>query len=164
MISVGNGPINVFLWSQMHGDESTATQALFDIFNFLNGDQFINEKQQILNSLTLHFLPMLNPDGADYLADGAIAVGESGLMLQHIMKEKYIHNFLNPETFVDFRRYDFSDEVFKGLSIREEEDSDGDYAGEWFRRATYPTTEEYTNPDNVAANKVTPVTPVWWDE
>jgi hypothetical protein len=103
-------------------------------------------------------------DGTDYLADGAIAVGESGLMLQHIMKEKYIHNFLNPETFVDFRRYDFSDDVFKGLSIREEEDSDGDYAGEWFRRATYPTTEEFTNPDVVAANKVTPVTPVWWDE
>ncbi|WP_159022510.1 SusD/RagB family nutrient-binding outer membrane lipoprotein [Formosa sp. L2A11] len=103
-------------------------------------------------------------DGSDYLADGSIAVGESGLMLQNIMKEKYIHNFLNPETFVDFRRYDFSDDVFKGLQIRGEIDSDGDYAGEWFRRATYPTTEEFSNPDNVAANKETPVTPVWWDE
>lgn len=48
------------------------------------------------------------------------------------MKEKHIHNFLNPETFVDYRRYDFSDGVFKGLTIRQELDSSGDYAGEWF--------------------------------
>ncbi|CDF80757.1 SusD-like protein [Formosa agariphila KMM 3901] len=103
-------------------------------------------------------------DATAYIADGAVAVGESGLKLQHIMKEKYIHNFLNPETFVDFRRYDFSDDVFKGLKIREEEDSDGDYVGQWFRRASYPSTEEFRNPENVAANEETPVTPVWWDE
>ena len=36
LISVGNGPTNIFLWSQMHGNEPTATQAIFDIFNFLN--------------------------------------------------------------------------------------------------------------------------------
>ncbi|MEO9572240.1 MAG: SusD/RagB family nutrient-binding outer membrane lipoprotein [Polaribacter sp.] len=102
--------------------------------------------------------------GTDYMADGAIAVGEAGLMLKHIMKEKYIHNFLNPETFVDFRRYNFSDDVFKGLKIREEIDTDGDYAGEWFRRATYPTTEFNRNKDNVEANEKTPVTKVWWEE
>lgn len=43
-------------------------------------------------------------------------------MLNHIMKEKNIHNFLNPETFVDYRRYDFSDSVFKGLTIRQKLD------------------------------------------
>ncbi|MCL8008019.1 SusD/RagB family nutrient-binding outer membrane lipoprotein [Gelidibacter japonicus] len=102
-------------------------------------------------------------NGSAYLADPAIAVGESGLMLHHIMKEKYIHNFLNPETFVDYRRYDFSDDVFVGLTIREEADSSGEYAGEWFRRASYPSTEVTRNRVAVEANRQTPVTPVWWD-
>lgn len=65
LISVGKGDINVFLWSQMHGDEPTATQAIFDIFNFLQSDEYQEEKQKILSKLKLHFLPMLNPDGAE---------------------------------------------------------------------------------------------------
>jgi hypothetical protein len=65
LISVGSGKTNVFLWSQMHGDEPTATQALFDIFNFLRSDDFAEEKKDMLANLTLHFLPMLNPDGAE---------------------------------------------------------------------------------------------------
>jgi len=65
LVSVGEGDINVFLWSQMHGDEPTATQAIFDIFNFLNSNDFLKEKEAILSKLTLHFLPMLNPDGAE---------------------------------------------------------------------------------------------------
>ncbi|MFK5972682.1 MAG: M14 family metallopeptidase [Flavobacteriaceae bacterium] len=65
LVSIGSGAINVFLWSQMHGNEPTATQAIFDIFNFLDSDDFAAEKSDILSSLTLHFLPMLNPDGAE---------------------------------------------------------------------------------------------------
>ena len=65
LISIGSGKTNVLLWSQMHGDEPTATQALFDIFNFLNSSGFSDEKEAILSHLTLHFLPMLNPDGAE---------------------------------------------------------------------------------------------------
>ena len=65
LISIGTGKINVFLWSQMHGDEPTATQAIFDIINFLDSDDFSDEKEAILSNLTLHFLPMLNPDGAE---------------------------------------------------------------------------------------------------
>ena len=65
LISIGEGETDVFLWSQMHGDEPTATQAIFDIFNFLNSDDFSSEKQEILANCTLHFLPMLNPDGAE---------------------------------------------------------------------------------------------------
>ena len=65
LISIGSGATNVFLWSQMHGNEPTATQAIFDILNFFDSPDFKSEKQEILNSLTLHFLPMLNPDGAE---------------------------------------------------------------------------------------------------
>src|SRR5690606_33492316 len=41
-VEYGYGVKKVMLWSQMHGDESTATMALFDLFNFLGGsnDEF----------------------------------------------------------------------------------------------------------------------------
>ncbi len=65
LISIGSGEQNIFLWSQMHGNEPTATQAIFDILNFLDGPEFENEKKEILSKLKLHFLPMLNPDGAE---------------------------------------------------------------------------------------------------
>lgn len=65
LISVGSGPVNIFLWSQMHGNEPTATQAIFDILNFLDAPEFEDEKKEILSKLKLHFLPMLNPDGAE---------------------------------------------------------------------------------------------------
>ncbi|HDZ05997.1 M14 family metallopeptidase [Maribacter sp.] len=65
LISIGTGETNVFLWSQMHGDEPTATQAIFDILNFFDSSDFKTEKQAILANLTVHFLPMLNPDGAE---------------------------------------------------------------------------------------------------
>ena len=65
LISIGTGTTNIFLWSQMHGDEPTATQAIFDIFNFLDSKDFEKEKREILSKLKLHFLPMLNPDGAE---------------------------------------------------------------------------------------------------
>lgn len=65
LVSLGTGDIDVFLWSQMHGNEPTATQAIFDIFNFFDSDDFAEEKSEILGKLKLHFLPMLNPDGAE---------------------------------------------------------------------------------------------------
>jgi len=50
------------MWSQMHGNESTTTKALFDFINFLHSDT--PESQAILNSFTFCLLPMVNPDGA----------------------------------------------------------------------------------------------------
>lgn len=65
LVSLGEGEIDVFLWSQMHGNEPTATQAIFDILNFFDSDDFAEEKSDILKKLRIHFLPMLNPDGAE---------------------------------------------------------------------------------------------------
>ena len=65
LISIGSGETDVFLWSQMHGNEPTATQAIFDILNFLDENDFEDEIGEILKNLRLHFLPMLNPDGAE---------------------------------------------------------------------------------------------------
>src|SRR5690606_32277 len=65
LISIGSGDENIFLWSQMHGDEPTATQAIFDILHFLDSPYLAAEKEVILSNLKLHFLPMVNPDGAE---------------------------------------------------------------------------------------------------
>ena len=65
LISLGTGETSVFLWSQMHGNEPTATQAIFDLLNFFDSPDFQQEKKAILEQLTIHFLPMLNPDGAE---------------------------------------------------------------------------------------------------
>lgn len=65
-LSTGKGKIGVLLWSQMHGDEPTATLAMLDLFNFFStSDGHNGIRQQILNNCTLHFIPMLNPDGAE---------------------------------------------------------------------------------------------------
>jgi hypothetical protein len=61
----GQGPTKVFMWSQMHGDEPTATSALIDLFAFLQQNQEIAFIKQIAEKLTIRAVPMLNPDGAD---------------------------------------------------------------------------------------------------
>jgi len=66
LIQYGSGPKKVFLWSQMHGDEPTATAAIFDIFNFLK-DTASNKafREMLQKELTLYIMPMVNPDGAE---------------------------------------------------------------------------------------------------
>ncbi len=64
-VTVGTGPIGVLLWSQMHGDEPTATSALFDVFEYLRRHREDRRSRRILSRLTLHVVPMLNPDGAE---------------------------------------------------------------------------------------------------
>jgi hypothetical protein len=65
LISLGTGPVKVFLWSQMHGDEPTATMALFDIFNFLNSGDRKEIEDELLKKLSIYIMPMVNPDGAE---------------------------------------------------------------------------------------------------
>lgn len=56
---IGNGKTKILMWSQMHGNESTTTKALFDFFNYLDG-----EGKPLLMDFSFLCLPMLNPDGA----------------------------------------------------------------------------------------------------
>ena len=65
-ISFGTGRIKIFAWSQMHGDEPTATAALFDLINFFSADDSLNAfRSPLLDNLTIHFFPLVNPDGAE---------------------------------------------------------------------------------------------------
>lgn len=59
---IGTGGTRIFLWSQMHGNESTTTKGLFDFLNLLHsGTDLAN---QLLKKYTFCCIPMLNPDGA----------------------------------------------------------------------------------------------------
>jgi hypothetical protein len=64
-VRVGSGEFGVLLWSQMHGDEPTATSALFDLFEYLRRHRDDPAVARMLQALTLHVVPMLNPDGAE---------------------------------------------------------------------------------------------------
>ena len=59
---IGEGKTRIFLWSQMHGNESTTTKALFDFLNVLQSGSELAQK--LLNAFTFCSIPMLNPDGA----------------------------------------------------------------------------------------------------
>lgn len=59
-VTFGSGSIKILVWSQMHGNESTCTKAIFDaIFSFEKLGLMSLSKQ-----ITLKIIPILNPDGA----------------------------------------------------------------------------------------------------
>lgn len=62
-LSFGTGEKRILIWSQMHGNESSGTRAMFDVINFF--EQNSETAQNILSQLTIDFIPMLNPDGAN---------------------------------------------------------------------------------------------------
>lgn len=64
-VSFGRGPFVVLMWSQMHGDEPTATSALFDLYEYIRLHAQEPAVAHLLDRLTVHTVPMLNPDGAE---------------------------------------------------------------------------------------------------
>jgi hypothetical protein len=61
----GRGATRIFMWSQMHGDEPTATSALVDMFAYLQKNPDKKWVKEIKEKLTIRAVPMLNPDGAE---------------------------------------------------------------------------------------------------
>ncbi len=66
LVTAGRGPKRILLWSQMHGDEYTATLAVMDILQCLVR-KVAEERwiQEMLEETTVYVVPMLNPDGAE---------------------------------------------------------------------------------------------------
>ncbi len=62
-LKIGNGNKKILMWSQMHGNESTTTKAIFDILNTLLSKD--SNLDYILQACTLCIIPILNPDGAN---------------------------------------------------------------------------------------------------
>jgi len=61
--TIGNGKRKILMWSQMHGNESTTTKAIFDLCN-LFAESKHEVIKEILNACTIVVIPILNPDGA----------------------------------------------------------------------------------------------------
>lgn len=61
----GYGPLKVFMWSQMHGDEPTATSSVIDMLAYFQKHRDKDWVKKIAEELTIRVVPMLNPDGAE---------------------------------------------------------------------------------------------------
>ncbi|MBK8944970.1 MAG: peptidase M14 [Ignavibacteriae bacterium] len=122
LLSIGKGKTTVLIWSQMHGDESTATMALFDIFNFFSSnDELKNFRKEILDSLKIYFIPMLNPDGAEkYQRRNALDIdlNRDALRLQFPESQilKSVRDSLNPK--FAFNLHDQSTRYTSGKSYK----------------------------------------------
>ena len=66
-VSFGRGPTTVLLWSQMHGNESTATMALADLIAWFASDTPAQAAlhERLESKLRIVMIPMLNPDGSE---------------------------------------------------------------------------------------------------
>lgn len=63
-IKMGRGITKVLAWSQMHGDEPTATAAMFDLLKYISDDAQSEWRNSWMEHITLYIIPMVNPDGA----------------------------------------------------------------------------------------------------
>lgn len=63
-LCLGSGTKKILVWSQMHGNESTGTKAVFDFLNFVKLFPMDIITQTILSKCTIKIIPVLNPDGA----------------------------------------------------------------------------------------------------
>lgn len=62
-LTLGFGKKRILVWSQMHGNESTTTKALFDFLNLLKVKN--DSIEHLLSKCTICMIPILNPDGAE---------------------------------------------------------------------------------------------------
>lgn len=62
-LTLGKGPKNILLWTQMHGNETTGTLSCLDLLKFFDSENKCSH--EILSKFTLDIIFMLNPDGAE---------------------------------------------------------------------------------------------------
>lgn len=64
-ITFGTGKIKILTWTQMHGNESTGTKAVFDILKLIDNHIDNEFVKNLFEKCTVQIIPMLNPDGAE---------------------------------------------------------------------------------------------------
>ena len=85
----------------------------------------------------------------------------ANLTLELILRERQVALFVNPEAWVDVRRWDYDPNLFKGMALPANIDASA--SNSFIRRALYPLDEISRNPN--AAGAVKPITDkVWWDQ
>ncbi len=66
-LTCGTGPTAVQIWARQHGDEALCSAALMDFLGFVADRRDTPLVQTLLSRLTLHIVPMVNPDGVERL-------------------------------------------------------------------------------------------------
>ncbi|MBD1261115.1 SusD/RagB family nutrient-binding outer membrane lipoprotein [Maribacter polysiphoniae] len=102
----------------------------------------------------------------EYLAKLDDEVGSTNISLSHIFVQKYIANMLNPETWVDMRRADYSSDIYPGLQRPENVNLDiFPNEDDWIQAMMYEYNEEDRNYENMPDNNpnVRLTTPLWWN-
>lgn len=93
-MTLGYGNIRVLAWTQMHGDEATATASVMDVLSYLISNPEDLPLDQFCATFTLKIIPMLNPDGAqaktrinaqgiDINRDAVVLQSPEGKILRH---------------------------------------------------------------------------------
>ncbi|MEJ7779169.1 MAG: SusD/RagB family nutrient-binding outer membrane lipoprotein [Daejeonella sp.] len=104
------------------------------------------------NMLKLGLLPA---ESEPYVTNAIVSVGAANLTMELIFKEKYVVTYLNPEAWVDARRYDYK---YKNFTLPVNA-----VLPDYIRRLDFPLGERSKNGANVPAG--TPrTTKLWWDK
>ena len=114
-------------------------------------------------------LEKLNVPSAEmtaYLSLLDTEVGATNIGMSAIMVQKYIANMLNPETWVDMRRMDYSAAIYPGLQRPVNVNLDI-FPGnnDWIQGMMYERNEEDRNYINMPTNDplIRLKTPLWWN-
>ncbi|SMB97730.1 hypothetical protein SAMN00120144_1598 [Hymenobacter roseosalivarius DSM 11622] len=125
---------------------------------------------------TVTYPPITEAQITAYLASAAVPQNAAALELKNIMEQKYIAMFLNPESWSDMRRFDFSPAIYVNLRAPSNVNTalvtaatPTSPAGVRFPRRLLPgATEVLYNPNEIArlgGNAPDYVAlPVWWDQ
>lgn len=99
--------------------------------------------------------------GKAYINNAQVSVGAAALTLEHILRERQVVLYLNPEAWVDVRRYDYNSNLFRGIDVPIQQNPE--LGGNFIRRAIYPQEELTRNPN--AQKYVKPLgEKLWWDQ
>jgi Starch-binding associating with outer membrane len=96
-----------------------------------------------------------------YVTNPLVDVTAANLKMEQIMREKFIVTYLHPETWVDVRRYDYNNNIYKGIQLPTTQSPA--MGGQYIRRAMYPLSELTLNTS--AQQELKPMTDkLWWDQ
>ncbi|OZC03525.1 SusD/RagB family nutrient-binding outer membrane lipoprotein [Rubricoccus marinus] len=121
----------------------------------LRGGQSGRAYEAYLEAIRSHMakLGVSSDDAEAYISDTSVGVGAGALSREDIVREKYKIMFLNPEAWVDARRFDYQ---YAGFTLPANSD-----LPEFIRRLDYPDTEYTRNGSNIPASSLTGR--IWWD-
>lgn len=146
------GPLEIITYSEIKFIEAEAA---------LRDGQTTRAYQAYLDGIEAHMTKLgVEPSEQNaYLTDPAVAVGEGGLGLEDIFREKYKVMFLNPEAWVDARRYDYG---YEDMTLPANHNPA--LGGEFILKIDYPDSEYGRNGSNVPDYGQPLLEPVFWDQ